>query len=666
VSDFIPFKDAVQKQFDKIQKTGLFVTEADKDLLWEAYLEAIPAEHNPIFRERREYDCSCCKNFIRNLGNVVTIVDNKIVTLWDFEVEGFWQGVADKLSSLVKEQHIRDVYFHYENHVGTDFNHEMLEGVSKKWDHFYVQLPSQFVKRKDSIPSALGDIRSNKDVLLRSLSEITIESAQTVVELIEQGTLYRGEEHKGIVDTFLKYKKAFDKLQGEARDNFVWTQSLILKGASKIRNTVIGTLLSDLSEGRELDAAVGSFEQKVAPTNYKRPTALITPTMIKKAQEKVEELGIGDSLLRRYAIAEDLTINNVIYADRAAKKAMNVFDQLTEESSNVKVDSLSKVEEVSVDKFINDIIPKADTVELMLENRHQNNLVSLIAPVSAASPNILKWDNNFSWSYNGEVTDSIKERVKAAGGNVSGILRCSLSWFNHDDLDIHVIEPNGNRISFRSKRSSTSGVLDVDMNAGGGTTRTPVENIVWTDPRLMKEGRYKLTVNQFSRRETSNVGFDAEIEYGGEIINFSYDKAVSGDVVVAEFNFSFAKGIEMINSLPSSMSSKTYWGVDTQKFHKVKMIMNSPNHWDGHTTGNKHLFFILDGCLNDKPSRGFYNEFLNEGLNEHRKVFEVLGSKMKTEESNNQLSGLGFSSTQRNHAYFKVTGSFNRTIKVVF
>jgi hypothetical protein len=96
------------------------------------------------------------------------------------------------------------------------------------------------------------------------------------------------------------------------------------------------------------------------------------------------------------------------------------------------------------------------------------------------------------------------------------------------------------------------------------------------------------------------------------------------------------------------------------------MVMHSPNHWDEHETGNKHWFFILDKCKNDERTRGFYNEFLSNELTEHRKVFEVLGSRMKTEKCDNQLSGVGFSSTQKNSILCKVSGSFARTIKINF
>lgn len=666
---FEDLKVAVEKQFNEMKGRPLFVVDIPGDELWETYIESFPEGTNEIHKERREYDCQCCRHFIKAVGGLVAIDENnEFIPIWDFEIDGGFQDVVNTMYDLVAEKYIRDVYYHYEPRVGTGSNKQMLDdGEIITWHHFSLDLPQGTVKRKDSIPTKRGKDRDNKNVLKRSLSELGLEAAEVVLELIDQNSLYKGEEYRSIVQLFADMKADYDNLLPDQQDNYCWKKSMELGGTSKIRNTAIGQLLIDLSEGRELDAAVTAFEQMVAPTNYKRPTALITQGMIKKAQQKVEELGIEPALHRRYAVLDDITINNVIYADRATKKAMNVFDELVQETT-IKPSSLDKVEEVSIDTFINNIVPKADSIEMLFENKHENNLMSLIAPVEPDAKNILKWNNNFTWAYNGEVTDSIKERVKAAGGAVDGVLRCSLSWFNYDDLDVHVQEPDGCHIFYHIPRSSTGGNLDVDMNAGGGRSRNAVENITWPHKDRMIEGRYKVWVNNYSKRETSNVGFDFEIEFEGDIYSFHYDKAVAskGNVTVAEFDFSRKDGIKFIDSLPESSSSKELWHVNTQTFQKVSVIMQSPNHWDDNEAGNRHWFFMLDGCKNDSKARGFFNEFLKQDLNEHRKVFEVLGSKMKTERSDDQLSGAGFSSTQRNSVFFKVTGGFSRTIKVNF
>ena len=47
-------------------------------------------------------------------------------------------------------------------------------------------------------------------------------------------------------------------------------------------------------------------------------------------------------------------------------------------------------------------------------------------------------------------------------------------------------------------------------------------------------------------------------------------------------------------------------------------------------------------------------------------MLELVGSKLKTETAEHQLSGLGFSDTQRNHALIRVNGAVSRVIKVLF
>jgi len=669
MSDFVVFNDAIKKQIAKMSKSSLFAADVTGRDVWDMYLESFAEGDDPMFKERTEHDCNCCKQYIRKMGNVVSVnKDLSLSTIWDVNVGGRYQVVADALSAYVKASYVSSIFLSDTKHVGSEITHSSEGGEVLTWEHFGVQLDPTFVVGKDSIPTKAGHARSNTEVFRRAMEELTMESATIIKDLIAQKSLYRGEEHKRTITTFIKYKKLYGKLTTEyQKNNFCWEVATELGGAAKMRNSVIGSLLIDISEGVDLERAVKAFETKVAPANYKRPSALITKGMIEKAQAKVAELGIADSLQRRYAVLDDITINNVLFADRSVKKKMDVFDELVSDVS-VNKKKLGKVEEVSVDTFIKDILPTATSLELLVENTHTANLVSLIAPENVEAPSILKWDNNFSWVYNGEVTDSIAERVKSAGGNVKGVLRCSLAWFNKDDLDIHMNEPNGKHIYYRSKSSTSSGNLDVDANAGTRHIRNAVENISYSSKAKMREGDYVVSVHNYSKRESIDVGFELEVEYDGVVQTFVYNRAVgSGKKIEAVvINYTKAGGFKIKKSIKASTASKEVWGINTNQFHRVDMAMMSPNHWDENVVGNKHYMFMLENCINPDDTRGLYNEFLSDKLTENRKVFEVLGSKMRVEQSDQQISGLGFSSTQRNSVVCKVGGTFNRTIKIKF
>ena len=170
--------------------------------------------------------------------------------------------------------------------------------------------------------------------------------------------------------------------------------------------------------------------------------------------------------------------------------------------------------------------------------------------------------------------------------------------------------------------------------------------------------------------QVTPIGVMIHSKWGVEDVRqFVYDKPVKHkeNVMVAEITYSKSKGIQIRELIPStSHSSVSLWNIDTNKFHKVNVMMLSPNYWDEQGIGNKHYFFMLDDCKNPEPVRGFFNEYLNSELTPHRKVFEVLADKMKTPYQEHQLSGLGFSSTMRNSVIVKVDGTFSRTLKVNF
>ena len=74
------------------------------------------------------------------------------------------------------------------------------------------------------------------------------------------------------------------------------------------------------------------------------------------------------------------------------------------------------------------------------------------------------------------------------------------------------------------------------MNAGHGRLRSPVENIYYGDHRKMPHGVYRLSVNQYTRRETIDVGFDVKIDILGTVHRFSYANTVKDYIQVAELH----------------------------------------------------------------------------------------------------------------------------------
>ena len=500
-----------------------------------------------------------------------------------------------------------------------------------------------------------------------------MESIDTVLELIADGVIYRGEESKPLINAFKNIKKEFDTIPDDLKSNFVWANlSTTRPEVAKFRNTAIGTLVINISNDMDIDVAVRQFEAMMY--NYKRTNQVITKKQIEDAKKKIEELGYLSSLNRRYATLQDISINNVLFSDssQTTKRIMNTaFDDLIDNIPDVTKKSSNKLEEIPIDKFIKDIIPHIKTMEILVENTHVGNFVSLITADDPTAKLIFKWNNPFTWSYTGDNADSIKTRVKLAGGLI-GAFNCRVGWFNTDDLDAHMLEPGGREISFRCKKSSmTGGKLDVDMNVNEATAvRNPVENITYETIAQMKPGEYHYFISQFNRRESRDYGFDAEIEILGSIYNFTYRQPIADrkDVYVATFRKlpNIDDRLELVKShIDNSIATRSVWNLMTQKFHRVNTFMLSPNYWGDNKIGNKHYMFMIDNCFNDGSARGFYNEFLGNELTPYRKVMDVIGSKMRTSENDvNQLSGLGFSSTVRNKVTVRVTGNYTRTIVV--
>lgn len=682
IMPFHSFHHKFMGHFDAMTKdaAALYRVDFDPDELWNLYLDSFPEGTNLIYRTRREFDCSCCRHFIKTMGGVVAIRDGRIETIWDFDTASpeCYQPVMDALSAYIKSKPIKDAFFTHEHTIGIAHNYERDENGHKvlTWNHFFVNTPRCAYTTHD-INVETARIRDDRNVFLRSMSELTVEATETVLELIAQNSLYRGAEWKSQLEQLAASQTKYNAMTAEQKELQSWVDVINMNSAlARIRNTSIGTLLIDLSEGRDLNSAVTAYERVVAPANYKRPKAIFTKRMLDDAKKTVTELGYLDSLPRRFARLDDISVNNILFANRDAVSRMNgaAADPFTAMEQQVAIDPkrFSHVEEISIDKFISDVLPIAKELELFLENRFSKNMVSLTAPVNQDAKTMFKWDNAFAWAYTGNLADSdIRENVKKAGGKVDGVLRFSIQWndepgkWDKSDEDAHCQGPCGH-IWFSVKSGfADGGNLDVDIiNPNRG--EPAVENITWPDLSRMKDGKYEFHVHCY-RHNSGNNGFIAEIEANGEVHQYEYRHPLrTGDrIPVATVTLKYGQ-FTIQDKIKSAVSSRNLWGVSTNQFVPVSVAMYSPNYWDEQTgIGNRHYFFMLKGCQNPDKLNGFYNEFIKQELLTHKRVFEALGAQMSVQPVDDQLSGVGFSATRHDSFIVKVKGQTERVLKVV-
>ncbi len=118
-----------------------------------------------------------------------------------------------------------------------------------------------------------------------------------------------------------------------------------------------------------------------------------------------------------------------------------------------------------------------------------------------------------------------------------GDIRVHIDWDFPGDVDLHVVQPDGEEIYFANMRSSRrgGGELDVDNRQGGPGSQ---ENAFWRNPA---EGTYTVRLVMFRIDEAAPRGGNVHVtvKVNGEeseyYINLSRD---SQDETVTRFNYS--------------------------------------------------------------------------------------------------------------------------------
>ena len=669
--NFRKMRDKMQEHFDsKMASKKLFKIDCDVEDMWQLYLATLPQ----IMAETELWhNCTACHRWFRKAANIVALTsDNEIITLWSGETIPEYEHVFSVLNDyLLEKKQIKEAFFTSRSRVGLKTSYsEDDDGNPHRHDHFFLTLPKSVIRDGIKVGQTKDEVSTNRQVFERSINDIDLDALDTVIELIEDNNLYRGQQWLKHLKKFRELKRQVSSIDEGDLNNWYWIKSMEAGSIlSKIKNHSIGVLLLDLSEDVDLESALKRYEQVVAPSNYQRPKEIFTKKMLEEAKQKIEELGYSDSLQRRYAVMEDLSVKDVIFADRnvvsTLQDSTDFFDILEQEAITKPID-YGYIQAISLDEFISEVVPEATEIKLYTEASLISNFVSLIAPVNKDAPSMFKWDNPFSWAYKNNMADSMKQQVKAMGGDVDVDLRFSIRWNNtgewdKSDLDAHCTEP-GNQFEIREiyysnkqSRLNTGGWLDVDIiDPKEGVPA--VENIRFKDKSKMRYGEYLFRVHQFTAR-SGNAGFEAEIEFDGDIYHFTHYLPVKdGEYVdVAKVIYHEDGHFELIPILDSCSSNIECWNIKMNDFVPINLICFSPNYWGDNATGNQHVFFMLKDCISDDTPNAWFNEYLDNELKEkHKKVMEALGRAAKVQPSDNQLSGIGLATTRAKEVTFKV------------
>jgi uncharacterized protein YfaP (DUF2135 family) len=118
----------------------------------------------------------------------------------------------------------------------------------------------------------------------------------------------------------------------------------------------------------------------------------------------------------------------------------------------------------------------------------------------------------------------------------TGQVQVSLSWDAASDVDLHVVDPNGDEVYFRNPTVPSGGVLDLDSNAGCSLDYKNNENITWSSAI---QGVYTVRVDYYSSCGVSEsnyvvtlhvAGQDTQV-FNGQLTSADEDYDESGEVI---------------------------------------------------------------------------------------------------------------------------------------
>ncbi len=157
----------------------------------------------------------------------------------------------------------------------------------------------------------------------------------------------------------------------------------------------------------------------------------------------------------------------------------------------------------------------------------------------------------------------------------TGKLQVSLSWDQANDVDLHLIEPNGFEIYYGDATSSNGGILDLDSNAACSIDNVNNENITYSDTSVVEAGEYIVNIDLWSNCAIpDNTSYYVTAYYEGALLSTSFgENPYSGtfdpqdyeEVTAMKFNIPTSKSSDEVYKMTFPSNKRVINNLSPQK-----------------------------------------------------------------------------------------------------
>lgn len=241
------------------------------------------------------------------------------------------------------------------------------------------------------------------------------------------------------------------------------------------------------------------------------------PIILSFSMNNAEEFVIDQSPIlsldfEETEFSEDLLADNEeVTLEEISLDIPNIEDIATESvavsnPNNLSLDDIDLTQEIVQESTVQTLAETDDRESTSNQNSTaRSRFMQMLSDGSSLSDGIPAEALVAGSGVSSSVANAVVSRLQMYGAK-TGDIQVSLIWNTADDIDLHVQYSNGfqsETICWRQRYGRSNGMLDIDMNAVGPMSNTPVENIFWP-LNMSPRGQYTIGIH-FFRSWTGNT-----------------------------------------------------------------------------------------------------------------------------------------------------------------